>query len=77
MAVIEQTASGQPSASAPSGGNQSGLNLPTVSINGQSAQELPTALGTVLRIKSGNVEYTLIGSVPPAAAEMAARQLVP
>jgi len=77
MAVIEQTASGQPAASSPGGGNESGLNLPTVSINGQSAQELPTALGTVLRVKSGSVEYTLIGSVPPAAAEMAARQLVP
>ncbi len=77
LAVIEQTASAQPAASSQSGGNQSGLNLPTVSINGQSAQELPTALGTVLRVKSGGVEYTLIGSVPPAAAEMAARQLVP
>lgn len=78
IAVIEQTASAQPSASSQSaGGNQSGLNLPTMSINGQSAQELPTALGTVLRVKSGSVEYTLIGSVPPAAAEMAARQLVP
>jgi outer membrane lipoprotein-sorting protein len=78
IAVIEQTASAQPSASAQSGGgNQSGLNLPTISVNGQSAQELPTALGTVLRVKSGSVEYTLIGSVPPAAAEMAARQLVP
>jgi outer membrane lipoprotein-sorting protein len=77
IAVIEQTASGQPAASSQSGGNQSGLNLPTVSINGLSAQELPTALGTVLRVKSGGVEYTLIGSVPPAAAEMAARALVP
>ena len=77
IAVIEQTASGQPAASSQSGGNQSGLNLPTMSINGHSAQELPTALGTVLRVKSGSVEYTLIGSVPPAAAEMAARQLVP
>lgn len=76
IAVIEQTASSQSSAgSGPQ--SQSGLNLPTVSINNHSAQELPTALGTVLRLSSGGVEYTLIGSVPPAAAEAAARQLVP
>jgi outer membrane lipoprotein-sorting protein len=77
IAVIEQTASGQPSTGSQSGGNQSGLNLPTVSINGHSAQELPTALGTVLHLSTGGVEYTVLGSVPPQAAEMAARQLVP
>jgi outer membrane lipoprotein-sorting protein len=76
IAVIEQTASGQASPGSQSGGNQGGLNLPTVSINGHSAQELPTALGTVLRLSSAGVEYTVLGSVPPAAAEMAARQLV-
>jgi outer membrane lipoprotein-sorting protein len=75
IAVIEQTASGQSSGTQ----NQTpgGLNLPTVSINGHSAQELPTALGTVLHLSSGGVEYTVLGSVPPTAAEMAARQLVP
>ncbi len=76
IAVIEQTASSQ-SSSGSGGHSQSGLNLPTISINNHSAQELPTALGTVLRLSSGGVEYTLIGSVPPAAAEAAARQLVP
>jgi outer membrane lipoprotein-sorting protein len=79
IAVIEQSASGQSSSSAAGSQNQSqgGLNLPTVSINGHSAQELPTALGTVLRLPIGGVEYTLIGSVPPSAAEAAATQLVP
>ncbi len=79
IAVIEQSAQGKsPSASQSSGnGGPQGLSLPTISINGHSAQELPTALGTVLRIQSGGVQYTLIGSVPPAAAEAAARQLVP
>jgi hypothetical protein len=76
IAVIQQTASGQSSS-----GSQSqapgGLNLPTVSINGHSARELPTALGTVLQFSSGGVAYTVLGSVPPTAAEMAARQLVP
>jgi outer membrane lipoprotein-sorting protein len=76
IAVIEQTAAGQSSSGS---GSQSpgGLNLPAVSIRGHSAQELPTALGTVLRFSSGGVEYTVLGSVPPTAAEMAARQLVP
>ncbi|HTP22282.1 MAG TPA: hypothetical protein VMJ65_21920 [Solirubrobacteraceae bacterium] len=74
IAVIEQTASSQSGSQNQAPG---GLNLPTVSINNHSAQELPTALGTVLRVKSGGVQYTLIGSVPPAAAEAAARKLVP
>ena len=74
IAVIEQTASSQSSAGSKTPG---GLNLPTVSINNHSAQELPTALGTVLRLSSGGVEYTLLGSVPPAAAEAAATKLVP
>jgi len=77
IVVIEQSASSQtPSASSGNGDHQ-GLSLPTVSINNHTAQELPTALGTVLRVSNGSVEYTLLGSVPPAAAEMAARQLVP
>ncbi len=52
-----------------------GLSLPTVSINGHSGQELATALGTVVRVSSGPVGYTVLGSVPPTAAEAAARQL--
>ena len=48
-----------------------------MSINGHSAQELPTALGTVLRLSSGGVEYTLLASMPASAAEAAAGQLVP
>jgi outer membrane lipoprotein-sorting protein len=77
IAVIEQSAS-TPSSSPSSGnGGQPGLSLPTISINNHTAQELPTALGTVLRVSSGGVEYTLLGSVTPPAAEMAARALVP
>ena len=40
-----------------------------------SGQELATALGTVLRFTAGRVAYTVLGSVPPIAAESAARQL--
>jgi outer membrane lipoprotein-sorting protein len=52
-----------------------GLALPRISINGISGQELDTALGTVVRFERGGVAYTIVGSVPPAAAEAAARGL--
>lgn len=52
-----------------------GLPLPKISINGASGEELDTALGTVLRFERSGVTYTLLGSVPPAAAEAAARAL--
>ena len=52
-----------------------GLPLPKISINGASGEELDTALGTVLRFERGGVTYTLLGSVPPAAAEAAGRAL--
>ena len=56
-------------------GDHQGLSLPTVSINGATGQELDTALGTVVRFTRGGVTYTVIGSVPAAAAEAAARGL--
>jgi len=52
-----------------------GLTLPSVSINGVTGQELDTALGTVVRFTRGGVAYTVLGSVPPAAADAAARAL--
>jgi outer membrane lipoprotein-sorting protein len=60
---------------APKGENHQGLNLPTVSIDGTTAQELETPLGTAIRFTRGNVEYVVIGSVNRAAAESAARGL--
>lgn len=81
IAVIQQSASsGSATAKSPSaqgGGQSQGLTLPTVSINGHSGQELATALGTVIRYTSGNVQYTVLGSVPPTAAEAAAKALTP
>jgi hypothetical protein len=79
IAVIEQTAPSQASSPSQSqgGDSQQGLSLPTVSINGATGQELSTPLGTVLRFARGGVEYTVLGSVPPIAAETAARQLAP
>ncbi len=77
IAVIEQSASsaGKPGGSSQGGDHGQGLSLPTVSINGATGQELDTALGTVIRFTSGNVAYTVLGSVPAAAAEAAARAL--
>jgi hypothetical protein len=50
-------------------------SLPEVSLDGVTAHELATQLGTALTWKRGNVSYVLAGSVPPAAAEAAARDL--
>jgi hypothetical protein len=86
IAVIEQShqspaaGSARPGGSNPGGagfGGLDGLSLPTVSINGVTGQELATALGTVIRFTSDGVDYTVIGSVPPFAAEQAARALIP
>ena len=52
-----------------------GVSLPKVSVNGTQGEELDTALGTVLRFSRGGVDYIVAGSVPPAAAEAAARAL--
>jgi outer membrane lipoprotein-sorting protein len=76
IAVIEQSAdSAKPGAASQSSGEHHGLNLPTVSINGVTGQELDTALGTMVRFTRAGVAYTVLGSVPPAAADAAARAL--
>jgi hypothetical protein len=77
LAVIEQRLTG-PQAPAAGGGSRHdrhGLTLPTVSINGATGQELDTALGTMVRFTRAGVTYTVIGSVPPATADAAARAL--
>jgi hypothetical protein len=65
----------QGSSSTASGGGQSQLTLPTVSIEGVQAEELATPLGTALRFQRAGVDYTVLGSVPTATAEAAARDL--
>jgi outer membrane lipoprotein-sorting protein len=49
--------------------------LPKVSINGVSASELRTELGTILSFERSGVRYVLAGSVTPAAIEALARGL--
>jgi outer membrane lipoprotein-sorting protein len=49
--------------------------LQKVSVNGASASELPTQLGTLLTFERAGVRYLLAGSVTPAAIEAFARSL--
>ena len=77
VVVIEQTPSkAATAASSNTGGDRhSGLSLPTVSINGATGQELDTALGSMVQFTRAGVTYTVLGSVPAAAADAAARAL--
>jgi hypothetical protein len=63
----------QADTSQPSGA--ASASLPTVSLDGVTAHELATQLGTVLEWQRGGTSYVLAGSLPSAAAETAARQL--
>ena len=51
------------------------MTLPQVNIDGATGQELATALGTFLTFNRDGVQYAVAGSVPPVAAENAARDL--
>lgn len=75
--VIERPGAGTKLPSVPQGdGHGPGLSLPTVTLRGSTtAQELPTALGTLLQFSRGGVSYTVAGSVPAATAISAARSL--
>jgi outer membrane lipoprotein-sorting protein len=73
VAVIERSVSASSKGSGPIGPR--GLNVPSVSIDGITGQELDTALGTAIFFRHNDIEYTVIGSVPPAAAEAAATDI--
>ncbi len=66
-------------ASQPQSGQSKGRSpadqLPSVNVNGATGKELATALGTVVTFERAGVSYTVAGSVPPVAAENAARGL--
>jgi outer membrane lipoprotein-sorting protein len=67
IALVERKA--EPSGS----GKQLMTGLPSVSLDGLTAHELATQLGTAITWSSGGTSYLLAGSLPPAAAEAAAR----
>jgi hypothetical protein len=70
IAVIERAATKSGSGNNPLSG------LPSVSIGGATGHELPTALGTLITVERGGVSYTLLGSMPPNAAEAALRAVL-
>jgi outer membrane lipoprotein-sorting protein len=49
--------------------------LPPINIDGTTGSELATALGTIVIFQRDGVSYVVAGSVPPVAAENAARGL--
>jgi outer membrane lipoprotein-sorting protein len=61
------------------GSKESGASLPEglqkVDINGTTASELPTQLGTLLSFERAGVRYLLVGSVTPSSIEAFARGL--
>jgi outer membrane lipoprotein-sorting protein len=70
--VLEQQADpANPTATKPGG-----IDLPSVSIAGAPGSELSTALGSIVRVTKDGVTTTVVGSVPAAAAEAAAGDVV-
>jgi outer membrane lipoprotein-sorting protein len=70
IAVLQRRAT--PGEAKPEGGES---GLPQVNIDGATGTELASALGTMVTFERGGIAYTVLGSVPPAAAENAARGL--
>jgi len=58
-----------------SGGRDTAFKLPEINIDGATGTELATPLGTIVTVTRGGVRYVVAGSVPPVAAENAARGL--
>jgi outer membrane lipoprotein-sorting protein len=76
--VIERPASAGSSAlpsTASSSNDGPGVSIPTVQIDGVTAQQLPTPLGTVLQFTRNGVSYLVVGSVNSSTADAAARGL--
>jgi outer membrane lipoprotein-sorting protein len=73
IAVIESKS--EPGAEGEASGEGGELGLPKVAIGDVKGEELDTALGSALRFSREGVDYIVVGSVPPAAVEAAARGL--
>jgi outer membrane lipoprotein-sorting protein len=70
IVVVERKAD---AAGTPQNGAMSAL--PSVSLDGLTGHELATQLGTAIEWQRNGVSFVLAGSLPPAAAESAARAL--
>lgn len=80
IAVVEQPAERPGAPGARPDGRGEGperelRGLPQISVEGATGTELATALGTLIRFERDGVAYVVAGSVPPVAAEIAAREL--
>jgi outer membrane lipoprotein-sorting protein len=62
-------------AAGPERRDEFGFELPRINIDGATGTELATPLGTMVSFRRGDVDYVVLGSVPPVAAENAARGL--
>jgi outer membrane lipoprotein-sorting protein len=74
IGVLAHEAKPSKSGAADKGGERA-LRLPEINIDGATGSELATALGTVVTFERGGIAYVVAGSVPPVAAENAARGL--
>ncbi len=72
IAVLQRRADAKP---ANAGHARGELRLPEINIDGATGSELATALGTVVTFERDGIAYVVAGSVPPVAAENAARDL--
>ncbi|HEY1539480.1 MAG TPA: DUF2092 domain-containing protein [Solirubrobacteraceae bacterium] len=78
IAVFEHrtdTADASSTAAPEKSGRDGGAALPQINIDGATGTEIPTALGTIVTFERDGVSYVIAGSVPPLAAENAARGL--
>jgi outer membrane lipoprotein-sorting protein len=76
LLVIEKAAKPGAAAKPAPGEHRHGrIELPTVSVNGATAKVIDTPLGSVVTFERGGISYTVLGSVPAAVTETAARGL--
>jgi outer membrane lipoprotein-sorting protein len=77
IVVLTSSRYGEGKTGAGAGNNAGGSleDLPKVAIDGVSASELRTELGTLLTFERSGVRYLIAGAVGPAAVEEAARGL--
>jgi outer membrane lipoprotein-sorting protein len=75
IAVVASSRYGEGKEHGGKGSSQALEGLPKVTIDGASATELRTELGTILSFERGSVSYLLGGFVAPAAVEAVARGL--
>ena len=75
IAVLTSIRGGEGKSKSATGASTSLEGLPKVTINGASASELRTELGTLLTFERSGVRYLVGGAVAPAAVEEVARGL--